>query len=511
MSFVEGKAKSSTSNISEKTIKRDGLPDKVPASMRQIWLSLQCRLEECPFNRQEEINLLVPRTYPYFYGLMTGYHIGVYRPDERTCTWIARYLDANKKYHQHALGPVSLRSHQGITLEQAIISALIWFNDPKVPAQASHARVRGRIKEIGYCPLPNSVPTIGSVLRDYFEWCQLSRTPKGYYNALVLMNYHVIPNFGSIAIEELTAEHIVLLARQVVNTPARFGFMPHHINDMHSDLNPDELRKRKRTYNVVIGLLRSALTYAYENGTISDERKIRLLRRVPVIRFTQVQFLNQSQISALLEFSPPALQTLIKAALYTGCRVGELARIKVKDIGKGGFGIRIGAFKLGHGRFVFLPEEGMEFFNGLCKGKSADDLVLLSANTKQWRRQHSKQFNVARARAGLDSTFVFHGLRHTYASHMLMNGLSIEVLSRQLGHRSILTTFESYGHIADRYREQAVRDHFSSYGFETNIEELQGQNWLAPQLSELELGQHTRPAAHWAKYPEALLNAFGDT
>lgn len=49
-----------------------------------------------------------------------------------------------------------------------------------------------------------------------------------------------------------------------------------------------------------------------------------------------------------------------------------------------------------------------------------------------------------------------HTLRHFVATRLLTNGVAIHVVSRILGHESISTTVDTYGHLEDHVRKQAL-------------------------------------------------------
>ena len=51
----------------------------------------------------------------------------------------------------------------------------------------------------------------------------------------------------------------------------------------------------------------------------------------------------------------------------------------------------------------------------------------------------------------------FHTLRHTYATNMLEAGADLELVSKQLGHNSIVTTAKYYSHVLDK-RKRLVAD-----------------------------------------------------
>lgn len=57
---------------------------------------------------------------------------------------------------------------------------------------------------------------------------------------------------------------------------------------------------------------------------------------------------------------------------------------------------------------------------------------------------------------GLDGTFTFHNLRHTAASIMLSNGMSLVEVSRYLGHASPAITAEIYAHLTPGGLEKAI-------------------------------------------------------
>jgi integrase len=72
-----------------------------------------------------------------------------------------------------------------------------------------------------------------------------------------------------------------------------------------------------------------------------------------------------------------------------------------------------------------------------------------------WRRA---VFVPARSRAGLSDRFRIHDLRHTAASLMIQAGYPPKMLQEIMGHASITTTLDLYGHLypgeMDRYADR---------------------------------------------------------
>jgi integrase len=79
----------------------------------------------------------------------------------------------------------------------------------------------------------------------------------------------------------------------------------------------------------------------------------------------------------------------------------------------------------------------------------AGDVLCRTGRGTLLRRDYynSKVWKPAIAKAELPDDTTFHDLRHTFASTALAEGVPISEVSRWLGHRSITTTVDLYGHL----------------------------------------------------------------
>lgn len=246
---------------------------------------------------------------------------------------------------------------------------------------------------------------------------------------------------------------------------------------------------------------------------------MRCLHRIAVQPSARTLFLSREECRTLLGHCTPALSQLVLAGLYTGCRVGELGSLRVSDVGREVYGLHVAAFKLAPARFVFLPDEAMAFFLTLCEGKKPGDRLLLSDKGKAWTRQHANLFRRAVTLSGLPADFSFHGLRHTYASDLVRNGVPLSLVARQLGHSDTRSVSATYGHLAEQFREEQIRVRFSPLS-ETYREKATRQ---APVLEALWKSVH---GSDWRRYgtgiepasrqprssvrtPREVLEAFG--
>lgn len=472
----------------------------------------------CPFQTTEQIAGLAPRGAPYWHHLLVGRHIGVHRPDLRLCNWTARLLTRDGRYVQKCLGPALPISGSAIRYEDAVDAAFDWFKIWQDRSEASEASPKGRTDRLRFCPI-GEVYTVGHALCDYLDWAKIARSTGGHYNMVVLANHHLTNGVTHISLEAFQAKDLQTVALDIIRTPPRFGFSKRQAALVdRAQLSPDELRRRKRTYNSVASILKMAFSHAWENGKVSSERPARCVKRVSVVHTPRLLFLDRMECRLLLQHCTAALRDLVLAALYTGCRVGELASLRVEDIGEQIYGLRISAFKRSPARFVFLPDEGMAFFLRQAEGKLPKDFVLRSDKGKLWRRQHANLFRRAVTRAGLPREFVFHGLRHTYASDLIQQGVPLDVVARQLGHADIRTVSQTYGHMAEQFREEQVRTRFTpldddecrqagsrSGELETLWRQVHGDDWRQYALPEPS-GQRCRQAL--VRTPKEVLAVF---
>jgi hypothetical protein len=137
----------------------------------------------------------------------------------------------------------------------------------------------------------------------------------------------------------------------------------------------------------------------------------------------------------------------------------------------------------------------MAFFLAQCEGKSAQDYVLTSDMGKPWRKQHTQLFRRAVAKSGLPRAFVFHGLRHTYASDLVRAGVPLDIVAKQLGHASSITVSNTYGHLAEQYREEQIRTKFSPL----SIREVQDATLRRNELNQLWSSVQTE---NWREYAQ---------
>ncbi|SFR32832.1 Phage integrase family protein [Litoreibacter janthinus] len=421
---------------------------------------MQHKLHSPSLSCSENIGLLPNRNSPYWNILEYCRHIGLEKLPDGRRHWMARVRCRSGKYKQTRLGLVGLFDQGGLTYEDALTAANQWFRLPEIQAEASEPYAVGGTTRLNYVKSKEGF-TIGDALQDFVEWKRVSAAKTYFATSLSLINHHIVPRLGSVLVEEFTGRTFTDFCVDILESPPKRGRKTPGPRVRLEDLSHEALRKRKKTLNTVIGILRLALQMAWENGDIKSERTWRCIRRVPHADTPRQYFLTRSQAKQLLSACRSDLSKLVLAALYTGCRVSELAMLRVRDVGGHVFGVYVAPMKSYRGRYVFLPDEGMSFMLDQIDGKDEEDLVFRMSSGKAWTGCHKHLFKDAVRRAGLPEAFVFHGLRHTYASQLVQAGTPLAVVARQLGHSNTDTVSRTYGHLCCETIEKELSRRFA--------------------------------------------------
>ena len=397
------------------------------------------------------------RSHPYWEILEYCRHLGIVKTQSLSGYWMARIRTKSGSYKQQRLMPWTAKVD---THDIALEKAQDWFSLPEVRTVASDPFPKGSKQSMNYCPW-GDVFTVGHALEDYLQWKRIAATQATYDSVVSMINFHLLPKLGFISLDNLSGKHLSKFSLEVLETPPKRGNQKPSARKRLEDLTPDQIRKRKKTLNGLIGILRLAVRLAWENGETDSERSWRCIRRVPLAEVPRAIFLTRSECQHLLACCRHDLRDLVQGALYTGCRVTELSRLKIRDVAAHVFGIYVAPSKSRKPRYVFLPDEGMAFFLSLCQGRNPDECVFLHNSGFSWQGRHKHLFKAAVRKAGLPDEFVFHGLRHTYASQLVQAGTPLIVIAQQLGHANTDTVSRTYGHLAPQIRELQIKTHFA--------------------------------------------------
>jgi integrase len=92
-------------------------------------------------------------------------------------------------------------------------------------------------------------------------------------------------------------------------------------------------------------------------------------------------------------------------------------------------------------------------------GAGVDGLVFPNRRGQVWRRGsfNDSVWKPTLRKAGLAEGFGFHALRHTYASGLIAENVHPRVIQARLGHKSIVETMDTYGHLFPDARDETTQ------------------------------------------------------
>lgn len=221
--------------------------------------------------------------------------------------------------------------------------------------------------------------------------------------------------------------------------------------------------KADATINNILTLLIANLNMAKELRWIAEVPKV---RKVKGTRHEYAYLRTSGEIRRFLRASLEEgiqVHALYATAVYTGMRAGELAGLRWADIDLDRRLITVqrsynGPTKSGKTRYVpifnallpVLREWRLRCPNDLVfpnrRGKVHGESAKIFQETLQ-RVLERGMFPKRKRRGRARHYIVFHDLRHTFASHYMMNGGDVFRLQKILGHSSISITMR-YTHLA---------------------------------------------------------------
>ena len=255
----------------------------------------------------------------------------------------------------------------------------------------------------------------------------------------------VMPTFGGFELRRLTPADIEAWVSELVGA----GYAATTVHKAHA-------------------LLRMILTAAVESDLLarSPVRGVKL----PRIERREMRFLTPAELSGLLEAVPDRYRLLVKTAAYTGLRFGELAGLRPRDVEplRKTITVRRGLVEVSGRLHVEEPKTSASRRTIAIPAWLGEELAFhLAGHDTQYvftaprggpLRRSGFRFRVwmpATVLAGLEG-LRFHDLRHTHAAWLIKAGEHPKVIQARLGHASISTTLDRYGHLMDGLDEAAA-------------------------------------------------------
>ena len=287
----------------------------------------------------------------------------------------------------------------------------------------------------------------------------------GYRKAL---ESYLLPRLGNISLQELRASDLDSLYADLLRTGGRRKqglsmTTVHHLHAVVNKLLHDAERKGLVTRNVARLANAPSLTTARSKG--------------PEMRVWSPDELTQFLAST----EGNRNEALFRLLAMTGMRRGEVVALRWSDVDLAGRRLTVNqaASVIGGEEFVDVP-----------KTRRSRRAIDLDPETVSLLKQHRARQRELFLMVGVTATAsdrVFtnevgdpirpssigqafrrlvgatdlpvirlHDLRHTHASHLLMAGINVKVVSERLGHASVSFTLDTYGHVMPGQQAEAA-------------------------------------------------------
>lgn len=208
--------------------------------------------------------------------------------------------------------------------------------------------------------------------------------------------------------------------------------------------------------NTALRILRAILNFAIACGHIETNPTLGVQSNR---REAHNRFLSREEVRRLRRVldeqsrKGPAVRQeadIVRLLLLTGCRLGEILHLRWCEVD--GDVLVLGDSKTGP-RKVHLNVQARRIIDDQLRGCSA--YVFPSPRGIDRPRSPTlPSWNFVRRHAGIEDVRI-HDLRHTFASHAVMSGIPVPVVSRLLGHSNVRMTLR-YSHLGQRDIEAAA-------------------------------------------------------
>lgn len=392
---------------------------------------------------------------PYYRALDPGLHLG-YRKGSAGGKWVMRWYVGGGEYKVETIATADDKADaDGV--------AVLDFRQ---------AQALIREKNVEYSRVAQGLPakkdgpyTVRACLDEYLAY--LDSEKKSGRDARWRADALILPQLGELLCADLSTKTLRSWLNNVAASPPRLRSRK-DAEPRYRDIDKNDAeqrRQRRATANRTLTILKAALNRAWREGKIASDDAWRRVEPFEEADAARVRYLTIDECRRLINAAEGEFRDLVRAALATGCRFGELAALQVRDFNPDAGTLHIRSSKSGKGRHVVLHDEGIELFKRLTAGRPGVELILRKADEDRWGKSNqTRPMSEACARAKIEPPANFHALRHTWASHSVMAGAPLLVVAKNLGHADSRMVEKHYGHLSESYVAEAIRKAAPRFG-----------------------------------------------
>jgi site-specific recombinase XerD len=161
--------------------------------------------------------------------------------------------------------------------------------------------------------------------------------------------------------------------------------------------------------------------------------------------------LSKEEIKRLLSVIQNVKHRCIVSLAYSsGLRLNELCHLQLIDIDSSRMQLRVRQGKGNKARYTLLSPRVLDQLRSYYSQYQPKNYLFEGQNKKLPISGSSARTIVKRSakKAGINKQVCFHTLRHSFATHLMEQGVNVRIIQQLLGHRSIKTTMV-YTHLVN--------------------------------------------------------------
>lgn len=316
------------------------------------------------------------------------------------------------------------------------------YRDNMTPAKASHIRAKRMHGE----QLPNRKRRAEAQAAKLKRTWTVSNLWKAYQEAKPGLNYasyyslyklYVGPAFGDKQPKDISPFDIERLKRRMQD-------------------------KSPQTQAHALELLRRIIRFGIKGGLCLGPA---FIIQLPRVNNEKTEDLTPEQLSRLIQaideqitFKTPFRQGayMMRLALLTGMRRGEMFKLEWDDIDWHRKNVRLREAKSGQDEIIPMSSYTAKLLEAVNKEEGKGARFVFPGRDGEQRTTIVRQVNQIKKLADLPADFrALHGLRHVFASGLISNGVSFDIVSRLLCHKGRHVTHR-YAHLRDDALREAA-------------------------------------------------------
>jgi integrase len=286
--------------------------------------------------------------------------------------------------------------------------------------------------------VPNT--TFFELCNQYWEMHGQHKRMKGLNNLIEIWKARI----GNVPLKELSQQRLE-------------KYLNDRMEESRKEPPPDAKKKRRvlcaATRNRHLAILKAMFNKGTQWG-LTDHNPAAGIERLRE-NGARTRFLDQGEVKTLLGACSDEFRPILLTAIHTGMRRGEILKLKWADVDFANRMFTVQESKSGKKRTIPMDETLAETLKALPSRFQKGYVFPSPVNEGKPMVDVNHVFRRLVDKAKIENVR-FHDLRHTFASHLVMNGVDIKTVQELLGHANLTMTMR-YSHLAPVHRARALK------------------------------------------------------